>query len=108
MFKFGYGFYVIRRNNAIPFVFLYFGAAYPHPLYPNSPNGLYGHEAVYSIRLYNFIIVYLGESSKPLNKSSANHIKFIPKQDSSYRNIIMRTAITYNYDESVRNLYLCL
>jgi hypothetical protein len=39
MFKFGYEFYVIRRNNAIPFVFLYFGAAYPHPLNPNSPNG---------------------------------------------------------------------
>jgi len=53
-----------------------------------------GHEAVHSIRLYNFIIVYSGASSKPLNKSSANHIKFIPKQDSSYRNIIMRTAIS--------------
>jgi hypothetical protein len=39
MFKFGYGFSVIRRNNAMPFAYLYFGAAYPHPLIPNSPNG---------------------------------------------------------------------
>jgi len=39
MFKFGYKFYVIRRNSNIPFVFLYFGAAYPHPLDPSSPNG---------------------------------------------------------------------
>ncbi len=93
MFKFGYGFYVIRRNNAIPSVFLYFGAAYPHPLDPNSPNGLYGHEAVYTISLYNFIIVYQGASSKPLDKSSANHRKSIPKQDNSYRHIIMITAI---------------
>jgi hypothetical protein len=68
-------------------------AAYPHPLYPNSPDGLYGHEAVYSIRLYNFIIVYQGASSKPLNKSSADHIKSIPKQHSSYRSFIVITAI---------------
>jgi hypothetical protein len=52
-----------------------------------------GHEAVYTIRLYNFIIVYPGASSKFLDKSSANHITPIPKQDNSYRNIIMIAAI---------------
>jgi hypothetical protein len=90
---FGYEFYVIRRNNAIPFVFLYFGAAYPHPFISEQPQWTNSHEAVYSVRLYNFVIVCSGALLKPLDKSSANHIIFIPKQDSSYRNIIMRTAI---------------
>jgi hypothetical protein len=89
MFKFGYGFYVIRRNNAIPFV----NGGISASIRSEQPQWTYGHEAVYTIRLYNFIVVYQGASPKPLDESSANHIKFIPKQDSSYRNIIMRTAI---------------
>jgi hypothetical protein len=73
---FGYEFYVIRRNNAIPFAH----GGISTSIISKQPQWIYGHEAVYSIRLYNFIIVYLGAFSKPLNKSSANHIKFIPKQ----------------------------
>jgi hypothetical protein len=83
MFKFGYEFSVIRRNNSIPFAHGGISAS----IISKQPQWIYGHEADYSIRLYNFIIVYLGASPKPLNKSSANHIKFIPKQDSSNRNI---------------------
>jgi len=31
MFRLGMGAYVNRSNNDLPFVFLGFGAAYPHP-----------------------------------------------------------------------------
>jgi hypothetical protein len=86
---FGYGCYVIRRNNAIPFV----NGGISSSIRSEQPQWKEGHEAVYTIRLYNFIIAYQGASPKPLDKSSANHITPIPKQDSSYRNIIMRTAI---------------
>ena len=86
---FGYGCYVIRRNNAMPFV----NGGISASMKSEQPQWTDGHEAVYSIRLYNFIIVYSGASSKSLNRSSANHITPIPKQDSSYRNIIMTTAI---------------
>jgi hypothetical protein len=89
MFKFGYGCYVIRRNNAIPFV----NGGISASIRSEQPQWKEGHEAVYSIRLYNFIIVYLGASSKSLDKSSANHITSIPKQDNSYRDIIMIIAI---------------
>jgi hypothetical protein len=45
---------------------------------------------------YSMFDVHLfnpGALSKPSDKSSANHIKFIPKQDSSNRNINAITAI---------------
>jgi hypothetical protein len=89
MFKFGYGFYVIRRNNAIPSV----NGGISASIRSEQSQWTEGHEAVYTIRLYNFIIVYQGASSKPSDKSSANHRKSIPKQDNSYRIIITITAI---------------
>jgi hypothetical protein len=92
MFKFGYEFSVIRRNNVIPFVN---GGIYAS-IRSEQPQWRDGHEAVYTLRLYNFIIVYQGASSKPLDKSSANHRKSIPKQDYSYRNIVMIIAIFEN------------
>jgi len=89
MFKFGYGCYVIRRNNAIPSV----NGGMSASIRSEQPQWRDGQEAVYTIRLYNFIIVYSGASPKTLDKSSANHKTPIPEQDSSYRNIIMITAI---------------
>jgi hypothetical protein len=89
MFKLGYKFYVFRRNNAIPFAHGGISAS----IKSEQPQWIDGHGAVYSIRLYNFIIVYLGASSKPLDKSSANHIKFILKQVGLNRNINAITAI---------------
>ncbi len=80
---------MIRRNNAIPFV----NGGISASIISEQPQWTDGHEVVYTLRLYNFIIVYQGASSKSLNKSSANHIKFIPKQDSSNRNINVIIAI---------------
>jgi hypothetical protein len=89
MLKFGYGFYVICRNNAIPSV----NGGISASIKSEQPQWTDGHEAFYTLHLYNFIIVYQRASPKPLNKSSADHRKSIPKHDNSYKNIII-TAIS--------------
>jgi hypothetical protein len=90
MFKFGYKFYVIRRNNAIPFSHGGISASIisEQPQFIRSSCFEFRY-SIFDVQLFN-----LGASSKPLNKSSANHIKFIPKQDGSYRNIIMITDMS--------------
>jgi hypothetical protein len=97
---FGYGFSVIRRNKDIPFV----NGGISASIISEQPQWTDSHEAAYSIRLYNFIIAYLGASSKPLAKSSANHIKFISKQDSLNRNINVITGIETAKAEGIRNI----
>jgi hypothetical protein len=53
--------YVIRRNNAIPFA----NGGMFASIKSEQPQWIIAHEAVYNLRLYNFIIVYQGASTKP-------------------------------------------
>jgi hypothetical protein len=89
MFKFGYKFYVIRRNNDITFVHGGISAS----IISEQPQFIRSSYFEFRISIFDVQLFNLEALSKPLNKSSANHIKFIPKQDSSSLNINVITAL---------------